>query len=171
MISCYLFIKVQSKPNEKSAFEIFSENCQYKSSKALVDFMSDVDSKIDLFKHYNASCLLEIMFLGTIRSHRKRRIGELLVSASIEIGKQLRNGQSVKTPVVINDDCSISNFNSIPTIVSAIMSSNYSQRIAEKLGFNSLVEVKYIDYIYHDRTYQERIGDTHYTARLVAKRL
>ncbi|XP_044017760.1 uncharacterized protein LOC122858719 isoform X1 [Aphidius gifuensis] len=164
-------IQVQSKPNEKSAFEIFSENCKYKSSKALVDFMSEVDSKIDLFKHYNANCLLEIMFLGVLRSHRRRRIAELLVSASIEIGKQLKNGQSVKTPVVINNDSSISNFNSIPNIVSAIMTSNYSQKIAEKLGFDSLVEVKYIDYIYHDKTYQERIGDTHHTSRLFAKRL
>lgn len=136
-----------------------------------MDFMIDVDSKFDLFKHYNTTCLLELMFLGTLRTHRKRRIAELLVSSSIEIGRQLNNGKTVKIPVKINGDDKINNINLTPSIISAIMSSNYSQKIAGKLGFDCLIEVKYSDYTFGDKTYAERIGDIHCTSRLVAKRL
>ncbi|XP_076756566.1 arylalkylamine N-acetyltransferase 1 isoform X2 [Xylocopa sonorina] len=164
-------MQVLKSPAEKSAFEICSENCKYKSSKALVDFMIDIDARIDMFKHYNTDCIFEIMFLATMPSNQKRRIGELLVSTSIEVAKELKKGNSVKTPVTINGDSTIKNLESVPSLVSAIMTSNYSQKIAAKCGFEKLFTISYKDFSFNGKTFSERIGDEHPNSCLVTKRL
>ncbi|XP_015116885.1 uncharacterized protein LOC107041041 isoform X2 [Diachasma alloeum] len=164
-------IQMQQKSGEKSAFELFSENCKCKSSKGLVDIMILVDSQVDLFKHYNVDCILEVMFLATLSSHRGRRIAELLVASSIEIARQLKRGKDVQTPVEVAGTDAITNPNCVPGLVSAIMSSNYSQRLAEKLGFNSLAEVSFEDYVFDGKKASERINDVHKSWRLVAKRI
>lgn len=156
---------------EKSAFEGFSENCKYESSKALVDFMINVDSRINLFKHYNTDCIFEVMFLATLSSKQKCRIGELLVSSSIEIAKELKRGKAVKTPVIVNNNKTIQNLDAIPNLVSAIMTSNYSQKIAIKCGFESLVRISYKEFSFGGKSFSVRIGDEHLNCVLVAKRL
>ncbi|CAK9818132.1 hypothetical protein ANTPLA_LOCUS9642 [Anthophora plagiata] len=165
-------IQVLKNSTEKSAFEIFSENCKHKSSKALVDFMINVDARINLFRHYNAECIFEIMFLATLPGMQKRRIGEVLVSSSIEVANELkRNGITVKIPVTVNDDNTMQNLEAIPSLVSAIMTSNYSQKIAAKCGFESLVTVGYDQFNFNGKTFSERIGKEHQNCVLVAKRL
>ncbi|CAL7942143.1 unnamed protein product [Xylocopa violacea] len=164
-------MQVLKSSTEKSAFEIFSENCKHKSSKALIDFMIDADARINMFKHYNTDCIFEIMFLATLPSNQKRRIGELLVSTSIEVAKELKKGNSVKTPVTINGDSTIQNLEAVPSLVSAIMTSNYSQKIAAKCGFEKLITISYKDFSFNGKTYSERIGDEHLNCCLVAKRL
>ncbi|XP_034944972.1 uncharacterized protein [Chelonus insularis] len=161
----------QQDPSVKGNFEKFSENCKYKSSKALVDFMINVDSRINLFEHYNAACLLEIMFLATLQNYTKRRIGELLVSSSLELARQLYCGNAVKTAVEINCNSILTNVNAIPSLVTAIMTSNYSQKISSKLGFDCLVIVSFDEFTFNGKKFSERIGSIHKTSRLVAKRL
>ncbi|KOC61687.1 hypothetical protein WH47_05835, partial [Habropoda laboriosa] len=165
-------IQVLKNSTEESAFEIFSKNCKHKSSKALVDFMINVDARINLFKHYNTDCIFEIMFLATLPDNQKRRIGELLVSSSMEVIQELkRKGYTVKIPVTINGDNTIQNLEAIPSLVSAIMTSNYSQKIAEKCGFESLASVTYDEFNFNGKTFSERIGEEHQNCVLVAKRL
>lgn len=161
-----------SSASEKTAFETFSENCKRKASKCLVDFMINVDSRINLFRHYNTDCIFEIMFLATLPDKQQRRIGETLVSTSIEVARELKRGKElVKIPVKINDDDSIQNLSSVPSIVSAIMTSNYSQKIARKCGFESLATVSYQEFHFDGKTFSERIGDEHSNCALVAKTL
>ncbi|XP_074115050.1 arylalkylamine N-acetyltransferase 1-like isoform X2 [Cotesia typhae] len=156
--------------DQRGFFEEFSENCKHKASKFLVNFMISVDAKVNLFKHYNVDCILEIMFLATKPNFQKKRIGELLVSSSLELGRQLYKGIAVKTQVDI-DEQTLTNADAIPSLVSAIMTSNYSQKIAQKLGFDNLAEVSYDEYTFAGKKASERIGSLHKTARLVAKRL
>lgn len=157
--------------SEKSAFEAFSENCKHKASKCLVDFMINVDSRINLFRHYNTDCIFEIMFLATMPDKQKRRIGEMLVSTSIEVARQLKRGKIVKTPVKINGNDDIQNLSSVPSIVSAIMTSSYSQKIARNCGFESLARVSYKEFQFDGKTFSARIGDEHPNCALVAKTL
>lgn len=164
-------IQVRSNPEEKSAFELFGEGCKYKSSKGLVDFMINIDSRVDLFKHYNVDCILEIMFLATLPSFGRRRIGELMVSSSIEIARELKRGKKVKTPVPMNSDNSITNEHAVPSLVSAIGTSTYSQKIMMKYGFEELVRVSYDELTYDGRKYSEKVGKEHPNCALVAKRL
>ncbi|XP_057332767.1 arylalkylamine N-acetyltransferase-like 2 isoform X2 [Microplitis mediator] len=156
--------------NEKGYFEEFSENCKYKASKCLVDFMINVDSRVNLFKHYNVDCIMEIMFLATKKDFQRRRIGELLVSSSLELGRQLYKGVAVKT-IVDFDEKSITNDDAIPSLVSAIMTSNYSQKVSHKLGFDTIIEVNYDEFTFAGKKFSERIGNIHKTCQLVARRL
>ena len=171
IIYIYFFFQLLNSSSEKSAFEIFSENCKYKSSKALVDFMINMDARINLFKHYNTDCIFEIMFLATLPNCQKRRIGELLVSTSIEVAKELKKGNIVKTPVTINDDNNIQNLEALPNLVSALMTSNYSQKIAAKCGFENLASVSFEEFQFKGKTFSERIENEHRNCVLVAKRL
>ncbi|XP_078042746.1 uncharacterized protein LOC144473062 isoform X4 [Augochlora pura] len=164
-------IQVLKSPLEKGAFETFSENCRHKASKCLVDFMINVDSRINLFKHYNTHCIFECMFLATLPQKQKRRIGESLVSSSIEVARELKRGNQVKIPVVKNGDNNVQNQAAIPNIVSAIMTSNYSQKIAKKCGFETLARVSYDEFHFDGMSFSDRIGDEHRDTTLVAKRL
>ncbi|KAF3422172.1 hypothetical protein E2986_03237 [Frieseomelitta varia] len=164
-------IQVLTRPSEKSAFEIFSENCKYKSSKALVNFIINMDARVNLFKHYNTDCIFEIMFLATLPKYQKRRIGELLVSTSIKIANELKDGNNVKIPITINDNSLIRNLRALPNLVTALMTSNYSQKIAAKCGFENLVTVSFEEFEFNGKTFSERIGDEHEHCVLVAKKL
>ncbi|RLU16596.1 hypothetical protein DMN91_010664 [Ooceraea biroi] len=168
-----LFNKIQVPANstEKSYFEQFSENCRYKSSKGLVDYMINIDSRINLFEHYNVDCILELMFLATLPEYGKRRIGELLISSSLELGRELKHGKNVRTPVTVYGKKELTNNNTIPTMVSGIMTSIYSQRIATKLHFERLLEVSYDDYEFGGKKFSERIDPKHSYSVLVTKRL
>lgn len=164
-------IQVSSNSSEKSFFERFSDNCRYKSSKHLVDFMMNVDSRINLFKHYYVNCILELMFLATLPSYGKRRIGEMLITSSLELGKELRRGKNVRIPITIHDSNEVTNADEVPTLASAIMTSNYSYRIAMKLHFDQLLEVPFDEFEFNGKTFSERIGQEHQRTVLVAKRL
>lgn len=133
--------------------------------------MIDVDSRINLFKHYNTDCIFEIMFLATLPSKQKRRVGELLVSSSMELAKELKKEKSVKTPVTIDGDNTIQNKEAVPSLISAIMTSTYSQKIANKCGFENLIKVSYDKFSFKGKTFSDRIGDEHPGCILVAKRL
>ncbi|KYN27800.1 PREDICTED: uncharacterized protein LOC108770935 isoform X2 [Trachymyrmex cornetzi] len=165
-------IQMPSNSSEKSFFECFSENCRYKSSKALVDFMIDVDSRTNLFKHYRVNCILEIMFLATLPNYGKRQIGEMLVASSLELGKELRRDKNVRIPITIQGSNKVTNADAVPTLASAIMTSKYSYQIAMKLYFNQLLEISYDECEYNGKKYSERINSQeHRRCVLVAKRL
>lgn len=133
--------------------------------------MINVDSRLNLFKHYNVNCILELMFLGTHTAYWKRRIGELLIVSSLELGKELRRGKNVRTPVTIHGNDELTNAETVPTLASAIMTSNYSQRIAAKLHFDQLMEVSYDEFEFNGKKFSEKTGQEHQKCVLVAKRL
>ncbi|KAL6261032.1 hypothetical protein P5V15_008558 [Pogonomyrmex californicus] len=157
--------------SEKNYFEHFSKNCKCKSSKALVDFMINMDARVNLFKHYNVNCILELMFLATLPDHGKRRIGELLTISSLELGKELRRGKNVKTPVTIHDSDEVTNADAVPALLSGIATSNYSYRIMRKLHFDLLLEVSFDEFEINGKKYSEKIDPVHQQCYLVAKRL
>ncbi|XP_077281325.1 uncharacterized protein LOC143907997 isoform X2 [Temnothorax americanus] len=162
---------VSANSSEKSFFERFSDDCRYKSSKALVDFMINVDSRVNLFKHYYVDCILEIMFIATLPTYGKRRIGEMLITSSLELGEELRRDKNVRIPIAIHGSDEVTNADAVPALASAIMTSNYSYRIAMKLHFDVLLEVSYDEFEFNGKKYSERVGQEHRQAVLVAKRL
>lgn len=136
-----------------------------------MDFMIKVDSQINLFKHYYVDCILEIMFLATLHTYGNRRIGEMLITSSLELGNELRRGKNVRIPVTIHGNNEVTNADAVPTLASAVMTSSYSYRIAIKLHFDQLLEVSYDEVEFEGKKYSERIGQEHRRTVLVAKRL
>jgi len=133
--------------------------------------MINVDSQINLFEHYGVKCIFEIMFLATLPAYGKRRIGEMLVSSSLEIGKELRHDKNVRIPVTIHGSNEVTNTDAVPSLASAIMTSNYSYRIAMKLRFDELLKISYDKFEFNGKKFSERIGQEHRQCVLVAKRL
>lgn len=133
--------------------------------------MIAVDSRINLFKHYYVDCILEIMFLATLHTYGNRRIGEMLVISSLELGNELRRGKNVRIPITIHGNNEVTNADAVPTLASAIMTSTYSSRIAMKLHFDQLLEIPYDEIEYDGKKYSEKIGQEHRQCVLVAKRL
>ncbi|XP_031772699.1 uncharacterized protein LOC100868127 isoform X2 [Apis florea] len=170
VVAVFVF-QLLKNSSEKSTFEIFKENCKCNSSKALIDFMINIDSRIDLFKRYNTDCIFEIMFLATLPPNQKCRIGELLITSSIKIAEELKKGNPVKTPVMINNVNTIENLKTVPNVASAIMTSNYSQKIAAKCGFENLLSISYDEFHFNKKIFSENIGDEHRNCILVAKKL
>lgn len=148
-VVAFLVFQLLKNSSEKSSFEIRRDNCKCKSSKALIDFMINIDSRIDLFKHYDTDCIFEIMFLATLPSHQKCRIGELLVASSIKIAEELIKGN--------------------PKVISAITTSNYSQKIMTKYGFENLFSISYDEFHFNKKVFSEKIGDEHRNCILVEK--
>ncbi|XP_057318379.1 uncharacterized protein LOC130663269 [Microplitis mediator] len=156
--------------NEKSQLEISRENVKHKASKCFIDVNLDVDSRVDLFKRYNADCIMEITFLSIRQDYRQRGIAGLLVSSSLELGRQLYKGMPVKTSVDI-DGVSIANVDDIPNFAAATMTSKYSQKLADKLGFVKVIEVSFNEVLFEGVPLSERIGDAHQTAAIDVKSL
>ncbi|XP_029157403.1 uncharacterized protein LOC114929870 isoform X2 [Nylanderia fulva] len=154
---CFNKLQVYSDSSEKSFFEQFRDNCKYESSKYLMNLMIDVDSRINLFKHYNVHCILELMFLATLPAYGKRGIGESLIASSLALGKELRRDKIKKIPITINGNNELTNADKVPTLASAIMTSSYSQRIATKLHFNQLIEVSYDEFEFNGKKFSEKL--------------
>ncbi|XP_008547452.1 uncharacterized protein LOC103571178 [Microplitis demolitor] len=156
--------------NEISEIEIFRDNFKHKASKCFIDVYVDVESRVDLFKLYNANCTMEMTFLAVNRDYRRRGIAGLLVSSSLELGRQLYKGMPVKTPVNI-DGKSITNADDIPSIASVTMTAKYSQKLLDKFAFDKVIEVSFNEVMFEGRSLSEKIGNTNQTAIIGVKSL
>lgn len=157
-------------PKGESYYEKLRKNCKHESVKDFYDFTIDLETKSDIFKLYNANCLIEIMYIATMQGHRNRNIGWLLALSALRMARQLYSGENVRTPID-PDDGEITNADSVPTIITALVTSVYSQKLGVKLGYDSVLEVNYDDYVIHGKTISEKIGDEHKTCRVIVKRL
>lgn len=165
------FNKIQVSSSEKNVFEHFTDNCRYKSSKYFVDIMGDMESRINLFKHYDVNCSFEIMFLSILPTYKRRRIGEMLVSSSLELAKELKRGKNVRVPIVIHGSNKVTNADAVPSLVFATMTSNYSYRIAMKLHFDKLLEVPYDEFVFNGKKFSEKVNPVHRGCIVVAKKV
>lgn len=129
--------------------------------------MINVSSRVNISEQYNTSCILSIITLVTDAEYQNQGIGQTLVSASLDMGRQLYAGEDVKTPL---DAESASNITANPGVLSAIMTFNYSQAIAHKLGFDELYEADYSQFEYDGKTFLERL-ENRTSAILFAKSL
>lgn len=134
-----------------------------------MDFMINVDARWNLFANYNVNCLLEVMCLAVLPEYGQRRIGESLISTVLKIGTELKKGNDVRVPVMIRGNNEVANANKVPSLVSAIMTSKYSQRIAIKLGFQELVRVSFEEFEFKGKKFSDRITSIHKDSTLVAK--
>lgn len=141
-------------------FENFATKCKEPSAKGVVQFMADFDAKCDFFTQLNIDCLLEIMFLATLSTHRGKQISSKLCEASIQLAEALNRGENVKVAL----DGSELSLDPTPKAVTAIFTSFISQRIGEKLGFKRSLIVNYDDLTFEGKKYSSKIDSrTPYT--------
>ncbi|CAH0398677.1 unnamed protein product [Chilo suppressalis] len=161
------FNKIQvaaSDSSEKPFFEVFAEErCSQESAKSLIQFMANVDGRCNLFQKYGVDCSLEIMFLATLREHRKQRLGEFLCKFSIELAKELKNGPVAEITVEdlgpkYSSMKSRSAITAYPKICQAIWTAEPTAKIGRRLEFTEHLVVSFSEFVYDSKTYTERIG-------------
>ncbi|XP_030034426.1 uncharacterized protein LOC115450519 isoform X2 [Manduca sexta] len=149
---------------EKPFFEIFAEErCTQASSRAVVQFMADIDSRINMFEKYQEDCSLEIMFLATLREYRKHKLGTMLCKYSIELAKKLKDGPVSKITVEdLGAEYSKMQSRAVttkyPKLCQALGTGIGTQKITNYLGFTVHLRVSYAEFVYDGKTYLERMG-------------
>lgn len=110
---------------------------------------------------------MELFYLGTNPRYQGHGIGSQMMQKCIEFGRGLLNGTMKR----ISINGGIVNEHVLPEVIFGVFASNYSQRIAERMGLETLHEIRYEDYYFDGKKLSERIGDTHRTAKLQALKL
>jgi GNAT superfamily N-acetyltransferase len=160
----YSSFQEPARSNQQPYFEKFRDTCQTENSKALMQFMIDVDAKIDMFATCKIDCLFEVMTLVVLPEYGQHGIGRKLVENSIRLAQCLKDGECFQ-------ELSTKYRKSRPQAVSAIFSSRFSQKIGTYLRFETLAEIFYTDCAFNGKTYAEQIGSLHPSSLLVFKKL
>ena len=169
-LAAVAFNKLHARPKEgvKDELEVFiEENLRHQTCRQLIKLLDDTQCSVDIFERNNANGALELFYLGTNPRYQGRGIGRQMVEKCIEFGRGLLNGTMKRTSI----DGDVLEQHVLPEIIFGVFASNYSQRIADKLGFEVLHEFRYEDYSFAGRKMSERIGDVHRTARLQVLKL
>ncbi|KAJ8716221.1 hypothetical protein PYW08_013506 [Mythimna loreyi] len=167
-VAATVFSKLQEKPTpgltEKSFVEIFNEErCKRPSTKAMMDFIVERDSKCNYFDRYDVDCFCEIMFLGTKPEHRQKGLAKLLLKTAVEVAKKVREGAI--TPLTIADLGPKYAFMkprkpimTPPQLCTALWSSAVTKKCGDSLGFTTLEVFSYDDLIYNGKPCSARLG-------------
>lgn len=112
---------------------------------------------------YDADCSFEIMFLATLKEHRKQRLGEFLCQISVDLARKLRDGPiSVLSINDLGPKYSNMKPRSVttkhPKICQAIWTAEPTKKIGKKLNFNVEISVSFTEYVFEGKTYADRIG-------------
>lgn len=120
------------------------------------DPLRQIESSVDLYEQFGCSHALEVFYIGVDSRYRRYGIAQKLMHTSLEMARQIARERGLPEP----------------EIAYAVFTSNYSQALAEKFGFEWLYGVKYDDYeCYDGKMLADRIGGVHQSAKLAARRL
>ncbi|KYN27801.1 PREDICTED: uncharacterized protein LOC108770939 [Trachymyrmex cornetzi] len=157
-----------SSQQEEDPFAFFVENnIKHRSCRDLIEFIDGIESQVDVFEKYNARGAMEIFYIGTDSKCQERGIGWQITEKSLEVARGLRT-RKLKQICVADK---IVNEHVRPEVAFAVAASTFSQRIMEKLNFETLAEVRYEDYVHGGKKMSDRIGNVHKTARLTARKI
>lgn len=122
-----------------------------------MDFMIDVDSRVNVFEKYGVDCGVELMFLTTDPKFTKRSIGLKLTEFTLEMTREMKNSTDVSAKK--------------PKIVMAMWTSPISNRIGTILEFDELYHCPYSEFEFKGRKLSDWMGDQNAKAVLAAKAL
>lgn len=112
---------------------------------------------------------MEIMYIATLPDFKQNNVAGLMVASTHKLVRLLYNGISAKTP--IDEEKGITNADDMPSIVTAMATSAFSQKMGVKLGYDKVLEVSYDDYTIDGIRFSERIGNVHKACWVIVKRL
>ena len=108
----------------------------YENVKAMWTFLGHKDEEIDLFSRVGVSEMFHFVTLGVHKKYRRRGLGSILLGAGIALAKEV-------------------GFKAIR----GEGTSSFSQRIYDKHGFETVIEIPYNQYRYQDGYLGERTGE------------
>ncbi|XP_037955575.1 uncharacterized protein LOC119685384 [Teleopsis dalmanni] len=151
------FNKIQFLPdnNEEPFFIKFrNESTHSIQAQALMDFMIEVDGKVDVFSMFKIDSLCELMFLATLPDYERNGFGNMVTKYTIELTRELSQGIGLDD---INPDLRTKR----PKAVTAIFTSLFSQKIGKLNDFQILSTNPYTEFIFNGKTFDQRINPMH----------
>lgn len=126
--------------------------------------MMEVDQSIDCYKYFNTDCIFDLSFLCTIPGYERKSVGKMLTVYSLELARELKNSKSWPLlPEYLR--------NQSPGAITAVFSSNFSQKIGFDLGFETLSKSFFADYHFNGKPLSDRITGGHETMILAGLKL
>lgn len=142
-------------PGEDHFFLKFrNEEVKSPQARRLMDFMIEVDGRIDVCAMFNMVCFCELMFLATLPSHERLGLGRSLSQFTIELTKELAEGKSLED---IDDKLRSKR----PAAVTALWTSRFSQKVGKATDFKVINTVSYSEFEYKGKRFDERINPIH----------
>ncbi|KAI5693621.1 hypothetical protein M8J75_002512 [Diaphorina citri] len=140
------FCKMQEKPKpgEQGAFDEIAASFKQPESLGVMDFMIQVDGKVDMFGKYSTTTLYELMFLGTLPEYCGRHLALDVSRVCLQVA-----GQTSASAVTI------------------LCTSPWTESISKGLGFELLHKGSWQDFQTSDGLkYSDVLGnETFYTLR------
>lgn len=160
------FQKVKSNSGEESDYFVNrTRNTQSDSGKALLQIMKEVDRAFDCYKYFETDCIFDLSFLSTlIPGYEKKSIGKMLSLYSMQLATELAEGKGLE---LLPEN--LRNYR--PGAITAVFSSNYSKKIGQDLGFETLHEAFFTEFSYKGKTLAERITGGHQSMTVAGKKL
>ncbi|XP_037025377.1 uncharacterized protein LOC119066825 [Bradysia coprophila] len=160
-------IQIKGNPDEPSEYFMFrKQNTNSDHGKMLLKIMMEIDQSIDCYEYFETDCIFDLSFLCTIPGYARKSVGKMLTFYSVELARELKNGKSLNLlPEHLRSS------NPVPGAITAVFSSNYSQKIGFDLGFETLSKWSFADFEFKGKQLSERITGGHETMILVGLRL
>ncbi|KAJ4444505.1 hypothetical protein ANN_06298 [Periplaneta americana] len=165
-------IQVPTPPGEKNPLEKLREEQDHDPSFVeVINYLTKVEGKVDVFAHYGVNCVLELMFLATLTEYHGRGVGRRLVQATEELSRALARGEDVIAP--LNEDTNPWKNCAVPKVqaLMAIFTSSFSQKIGNALCWDQLAVVNHDELFFEGDPYSLRIGPDHPTSILMGKKV
>lgn len=141
--------------------EFRDKRCISENSKALMSYMIEMDAEIDPFDLFKIDCLLELMFLVVLPEFQKKGLGNALVGYTVELARELNQGKGFDAlPKCLQSKR--------PKAVTALFTSNFSQKCGQANNFKVLNRVPHKRFKFNGKSFSDRIGPTHADSAQVA---
>jgi hypothetical protein len=129
-----------------------------------------MEEKVDIFKHYGITTIMDHMFLATHCDYYQQGIGRGLVAATVDIARALNRGEEVAVP--ISDESYPWKHKTPPKVqaVIALYTSPVSQKIAQSLGWEEIFIAKYDQLFYKGKSYGSRLDENNQVSVYMAIR-
>ncbi|KAH8278609.1 hypothetical protein KR018_006011 [Drosophila ironensis] len=142
-------------PGEEHFFLKFrNEKAQSPQARRLMDFMIEVDEKVDVCAMFGMDCFCELMFLATLPSHERLGLGRALSQFTIQLTQELAEGKGL-------EDIEESLRSKRPAAVTALWTSSFSQKVGKATQFKVINSVPYSDFEFNGKRFDERISPLH----------
>ncbi|XP_045470315.1 uncharacterized protein LOC123677686 [Harmonia axyridis] len=169
-VAAVAFNKLYQKINSKNSISLYDKclkSFKNQSAKDLIMCCKQMDNTTDLFDKCGCNCYLELMFLATSPNYKGQRLATKLTNATIELTRQLHQGNNVKKSL----NGTMLHNEPRPGAVVAVFTSNISQKLAEKLGFETAACIFYKDMMRNGKSYYELIDKKQEKILIVFKKL
>jgi hypothetical protein len=121
-----------------------------------------MEEKVDIFKHYKVTKIVDHMFLTTHIDYYQKGIGRGLVAATVDMARALNRGEDVAVPIS-DDRCLLEDKPPKVQAVIALFTSPISQRIGKSLQWDEIVITSYDQLFYRGESYASRLDENNQT--------